>query len=106
MQPMFRIKRDKMKIITKYYDKNGKLRILKNDSDEKTVVRFKILNDGREFPSCDFRGKCTNKAYAEVYPFLLKKSKSRGWSYLCRKHYMQEQKKFNGKLPACFSVEW
>jgi len=45
---------------------------------------------------------CTNKAYKEVYPFLLKgKHKNRGWSYLCRKHFEQEKKRFKGKLPYC-----
>jgi hypothetical protein len=50
---------------------------------------------------CDFKGKCKNKAYREVYQFLLGgKYKDRGWSYLCRKHYVQEQKRFKNKLPA------
>ena len=48
---------------------------------------------------CDYRRKCKNKAYAEVYPSLLGgKYKERGWSYLCKKHYTQEQKYFKGKL--------
>ena len=51
-------------------------------------------------PKCDFLGKCRNKAYREVYPMLMKgRFKRRGWSYLCRKHYYQEQKRFKGKLP-------
>jgi hypothetical protein len=50
---------------------------------------------------CDFNGICKNKAYAEVYPSLLgKKHKNRGWSYLCRKHYLQEEKYYKNKLPA------
>jgi len=49
---------------------------------------------------CDYRGTCKNKAYAEVYPFLLN-DKNRGWSYLCKKHYKQEQEKYKNKLPAC-----
>jgi hypothetical protein len=54
---------------------------------------------------CDFEGKCKNKAYREVYPGLLGgKHKNRGWSYLCRKHFFQEQKRFKNKLPAA-SVE-
>ncbi|MCH8003580.1 MAG: hypothetical protein IH934_03020 [Nanoarchaeota archaeon] len=49
---------------------------------------------------CDYGGVCKNKAYREIYPMLLSgKYKNRGWSYLCRKHYYQEQKRFNGKLP-------
>ncbi|MEK6829377.1 MAG: hypothetical protein AABY15_04565 [Nanoarchaeota archaeon] len=51
---------------------------------------------------CDYHGKCKNKAFREVYPFLLKrKNKDSGWSYLCRKHYYQELKRFNNKLPSC-----
>lgn len=50
---------------------------------------------------CDFHGECKNKAYAEVYPSLLgKKHKDDGWSYLCRKHYFQEQNSYKNKLPA------
>lgn len=52
--------------------------------------------------TCDFQGTCKNKAYREVYPSMLKgNSKKEGWSYLCRKHYTQEQKRFKGKLPSC-----
>ena len=93
-----------MKIITKYYDKNLKLKNFKKGIKSNSVIRFKILNR-KEFPCCDFNGNCTNKAYAEVYPNLMKKSK-RGWSYLCRKHYFQEQKRFNWKIPACLKIEW
>ncbi len=54
----------------------------------------------KKFPSCDFRGICKNKAYKEVYRFLLKgKYQDEGWSYLCRKHFNQEQKRFKGRLP-------
>ncbi len=50
---------------------------------------------------CDFQGTCKSKAYCEVYPSLLGgKYKDHGWSYLCKKHYTQEQKKFKWKLPA------
>ncbi|MCX6709060.1 MAG: hypothetical protein NTW67_05450 [Candidatus Woesearchaeota archaeon] len=49
---------------------------------------------------CDYKGTCKNKAYREVYPCLLGHRK-KGWSYLCRKHYYQEQKKCKGKLPNC-----
>ena len=96
-----------MKIITKYYDKKGKLRILK-DKDKKvgSVIRFKMLKGGKEFPCCDFKGKCTNIAYAEVYLFVMKNSKKKGWSYLCKKHYFEEQKRLKWKLPACLKVEW
>ena len=67
-------------------------------------VRYKIINK-KKVPLCDYEGTCKNKAYREVYPMLLRgKHKKRGWSYLCRKHFKQEQKKFKGKL-ACCSVD-
>lgn len=61
---------------------------------------FKRVN-GKRVPVCDYRGTCTNKAYREVYPSLGKKRKDKGWSYLCRKHFEQEQKRFKWKLPCC-----
>jgi len=96
-----------MKIIKKYYDGNLRLRVLR-DGNKKidSIMRFKVLGNGKEFPCCDFGGKCTNFAYAEVYLFMMKNIKKKGWSYLCRKHYFEEQKRFRGKLPACLSVEW
>lgn len=95
-------------IIIKYYDSQGKLKILRNSKNEnnKTTIRFKVFENGREFPCCDFEGECTNKAYVEVYPFLIKHNKKKGWSYLCKKHFEWEQKRFKGKLPYCLSVEW
>ena len=96
-----------MKIITKYYNKQGKLRILKNNSkDVDSTIRFKVLKNGKKFPCCDFKGDCTNIAYAEVYPCAMKNSKKKGWNYLCRKHYFEEQKRLKWKLPACLKVEW
>ncbi len=59
---------------------------------------FRIVN-GKKTPICDYKGICTNKAYKEVYPSFLGKNK--GWSYLCRKHFKQEQKRFKYKLPYC-----
>lgn len=51
---------------------------------------------------CDYQDVCKNKAYVEVYPGMIgRKHKDRGWSYLCRKHFNQEQKRFKGKLPYC-----
>lgn len=51
---------------------------------------------------CDYEGICKNKAYKEVYPSMLGgKYKNKGWSYLCRKHFLQEKKRFKGKLPYC-----
>jgi hypothetical protein len=56
-----------------------------------------------KLPHCDYEGSCKNKAYVEVYPSLMGgKHKGRGWSYLCRKHYYQEQKRYRGKLPTYF----
>ena len=95
-----------MKIITRYYNKNGKLKILKGNIKSESAIRFKILKNGKEFPCCDLQGKCTNIAYAEVYPFVMKNSKKKGWNYLCRKHYFEEQKRLKWKLPACLKVEW
>ena len=96
-----------MEIITKYYNKQGKLKVLKSQSREvNSIIRFKKLKNGKEFPCCDFHGKCTNIAYAEVYPMAMKNSKKKGWSYLCRKHYFEEQKRLKWKLPACLTVEW
>lgn len=94
-----------MKIITKYYNKQGKLKILKNNNKSDSIIRFKRLKNRRVFPCCDFKGKCTNIAYAEVYPFAMKNSKKKGWSYLCKKHYFEEQKRLKWKLPACLKVE-
>ena len=54
----------------------------------KSTIRFKKLKNGKKFPVCDYEGKCENKAYAEVYPFMMRK-KRKGWSYLCRKHYLE-----------------
>ena len=95
-----------MKIITKYYDKLGKLRILKDNKKSDSTIRFKLSRNKEEFPCCDFKGKCANKAYAEVYPFMMKNQNKKGWSYLCRKHYLAEQKRLDGKLPSCLQVEW
>lgn len=64
-------------------------------------IHYKMLN-GKKVPLCDYDGKCNNKAHREVYPFLLGgKHKNRGWTYLCKKHFEQEQKKFKKKLPYC-----
>jgi len=95
-----------MKIITKYYDKQGRLIILKNKNKKiDSAIRFKRLKNGKEFPCCDYHGKCTNIAYAEVYRMAMKNSKKKGWSYLCRNHYLAEQKRLRWKLPACLKVE-
>jgi len=67
----------------------------------KNTIRYKILNK-KKVPLCDYEGNCKNKAYREVYPSLMKgKNKHKGWSYLCKKHFKQEQKKFKEKLPNC-----
>ena len=96
-----------MKIIVKYYDKFGKLKILKDKNKEvSSIIRFKRLKNGKELPCCDYRGECTNIAYAEVYPMAKKNSKKKGWSYLCRKHYFSEEKRLKWRLPACLKVEW
>ena len=65
---------------------------------EKIKIRLKIVN-GKRRPLCDYEGKCKNLAYKEVYPNLGKESEEHYWCYLCRKHFKQELKKLNGKLP-------
>lgn len=69
---------------------------------EKSTIRYKLLN-GRRVPLCDYEGTCRNKAHREIFPLLLKsrRQRKRGWSYLCRKHFEQEAKRFKGKLPYC-----
>lgn len=53
-------------------------------------------------PKCDYHGTCKNIAYREVYPFLMDgKYKNKGWSYLCRKHYFEEEKRLKWRLPSC-----
>ncbi len=91
-----------------YYDDSGKLKKVNKNKAKKSqsTIRFKVLRNGEKFPCCDYYGNRKNKAYAEVYPFMMKRKHKKGWSYLCRKHYFQEQKKFNQKLPACLEVEW
>jgi hypothetical protein len=73
---------------------------------EKHKIGYKKIN-GKRVATCDYHGECNNKAYREVYPSLLKgkKYKNKGWNYLCKKHYEQEQKKLKNKLPACVA-EW
>lgn len=65
------------------------------------MKRKKIISKKRAL-KCDYDGICKNKAFKEVYPMMLKgKYKDRGWSYLCRKHFLQEERKFKNKLPYC-----
>ena len=74
----------------------------KKRSKSKRIAPLTKIINGKRVHVCDYHGTCTNKAYREVYPSLLKKSKKNsGWSYLCRKHFEQEHKRFKGKLPSC-----
>jgi hypothetical protein len=66
----------------------------------KSTIRYKILNKKKR-PLCDYNGNCKNLAFKEVYPDLGKKNKDSGWSYLCKKHFKQEQRRFRGKLAYC-----
>lgn len=60
------------------------------------------MTNRKKRPLCDYNGKCHNLAYKEVYPNLInRKNKNAEWSYLCKKHFEQEQKKFKGKLVYC-----
>jgi hypothetical protein len=61
-------------------------------------IRYKKVN-GKKRPLCDFGGRCKNLAFKEVYFNLGKKTHR--WSYLCRKHFEQENKKSGGKLVCC-----
>lgn len=65
----------------------------------KLNIRNKIVQ-GKKKPLCDYEGNCKNLAYKEVYPSLINKSE-KGWSYLCKKHFKQEQKRLKNKLPYC-----
>ncbi|MEK6895095.1 MAG: hypothetical protein AABX48_01090 [Nanoarchaeota archaeon] len=66
----------------------------------KNTVRYKIVNKKRR-PLCDYGGECKNIAYKEVYPNLGKDGEEHYWCYLCRKHFIQEKKKYRGRLPYC-----
>lgn len=61
---------------------------------------YRIIN-GKRVPICDYHGKCFNKVYREVYPSMLGRKDDGGWSYLCRKHFEHERKRFKNKLPYC-----
>ena len=50
---------------------------------KKGSIRFKVINR-KKFLCCDYHGTCKNKAYAEVYPMLIKGKDKKGWSYLCK----------------------
>ena len=64
------------------------------------MLKNKSKNKKKRFKHCDYHGICKNKAHKEVYPMLLnEKQRNRGWSYLCRKHFIQEQKRYKNKLP-------
>jgi len=66
---------------------------------ESFSVRYKKLK-GKKVILCEYDGICNNKAHKEVYFFMLGgKYEDKGWNYLCKKHFTQEQKKFKGKLP-------
>ncbi len=91
-----------MEIIKRYYNtKTWRLRKVDKFRGKEPIFRFKVLRNGKEFVCCDFKGICTNKAYAEVFP----KGKH-VWHYLCKKHYYQEERRLKWKLPACLTVEW
>ena len=74
---------------------------MKMQEVKRIVPMYKIIHNKR-VNLCDYHGMCKNKAFKEVYPMLLgKKYENKGWSYLCRKHFEQERKKFKGKLSYC-----
>ena len=63
-------------------------------------MRLFKSKSGKKKLLCDYHDNCRNKAYREVYPMMLKGKEKRGWSYLCRKYYLQEKKKYKFKLPS------
>lgn len=68
---------------------------------DETIAKL-MERESKKWPGCDYKGKCQNKAFMEVYPSLLGgKCRNKGWNYLCRKHYNQEQNYLKGKLPHC-----
>lgn len=75
---------------------------MKKEKHSKRIAPpYKVIK-GKRVPVCDYHGSCKNKACKEVYPFLLgEKPKNKGWSYLCKKHFKQEQTKYKDKLPFC-----
>ena len=67
----------------------------------KSTIKYRVIK-GKRRPLCDYHGECKNLAFKEVYPCMLGgKHKNKGWSYLCKKHFTQEKKRFKGKLPYC-----
>lgn len=68
---------------------------------EKRIAPMTKMLNGKRVNVCDYHGTCTNKAYMEVYPMMMKGRHNKGWSYLCRKHFEQEKKRLKGKLPYC-----
>lgn len=69
--------------------------------EKRVTPLYKVLN-GKRVPVCDYKGMCKNKAYKEIYLSLMKeKYRNKSWSYLCKKHFEQEKKKFKGKLSYC-----
>ena len=69
---------------------------------KKRIAQVYGIINGKRINICDYHGNCFNKAYREVYPMMLGgKYRNRGWNYLCRKHFEQERKRFNNKLPYC-----
>lgn len=75
---------------------------MKKSGNLKRIAPMTKMLNGKRVSVCDYEGKCKNKAYREVYPSsLVEKYKDKGWSYLCKKHFKQEQKRFKNKLSYC-----
>ncbi|MCK5624301.1 hypothetical protein KAI04_00475 [Candidatus Pacearchaeota archaeon] len=50
--------------------------------ENKRLTPFTKIINGKRVYLCDYRGKCKNKAYKEVYPSLLGgKHENFGWSF-------------------------
>jgi hypothetical protein len=63
-------------------------------------IKYKIKNHKKR-PLCDYKGNCKNFAFKEVYPNMGKENEEHYWCYLCKKHFIQEKKRFKGKLVYC-----
>jgi len=70
---------------------------MKSENKKRSAPMTKMLN-WKRVKLCDYKGTCTNKAHMEIYPSVMGgKHEDKGWSYLCRKHFEQEKKRFKGK---------
>ena len=73
---------------------------MENKGFSRTDVKMNSPRNKNRKTHCDYGGTCKNNAFKEVYPMLMRgKHKNSGWSYLCRKHFLQEKKKYKNNFP-------